>query len=99
MLNRYVREVFGDHLQAKHINGRYITGPEVLNYFDVYVNMFQIGSKTFPPAMTMLEATAEANNRNASTLALALYKSGMDLTLTPPRESPTYIKEERLQVS
>lgn len=49
--------------------------------------------------MTMLEATAEANNRNAFTLSLALYKSAMDLALTPPRESPTYMKEERLQVN
>ena len=52
--------------------------------------MFQEGQGNFPKAMTMLEATAEANNRNAYDLALAAYKQAM-LTLLGPSEA--YMKE------
>mmetsp|Transcript_18770 Transcript_18770/g.31625 ORF Transcript_18770/g.31625 Transcript_18770/m.31625 type:complete len:435 (+) Transcript_18770:105-1409(+) len=58
LVNRYVRYVFDERLQAKEINGRRLTGKELQTYFEVYVKMFQAGQKSFPKAMTMLDATA-----------------------------------------
>ena len=93
-----MRELFGSDLQAKIINGRYISGTELVNFFDVYVSMFQQGNKSFPQAMTMLEATAEANNRNSFSLALNSYKSDMDAVLVPVRGQVKFLKEEDLKV-
>lgn len=77
MLNKFVRKIFDQELEAKIIAGRSITGPELRTYFEVYVRMFQAGEKSFPKAMTMLDATAEANNRNAFDLAVRLYKTAL----------------------
>jgi hypothetical protein len=46
--------------------------------------------------MTMLEATADANNRNAYDLALAKYRTAMDRVAGP--EAP-FLKESELTVS
>jgi hypothetical protein len=46
--------------------------------------------------MTMLEATADANNRNAYDLALAHYRTTMDRVAGP--EAP-FMKESQLTVS
>jgi atlastin len=78
LLNEYVRQIFDQELEAKLINNRFITGLELKNFFEVYVKMFQAGAKQFPRAMTMLEATAEANNRSAYDLALKSYKDSMN---------------------
>eukprot|EP01038_Epipyxis_sp_PR26KG_P007123 gene7123-9720_t len=94
MINKYVRHIFDGELEAKIINKRQITGVELKTYFEVYVKMFQIGEKSFPKAMTMLDATAEANNRNAYDLSLANYKSSMD-TFAGPNKS--YTKDNLLQ--
>jgi hypothetical protein len=45
------------------INGRKLTGRELQTYFEVYVKMFQAGQKSFPKAMTMLDATAGTYRR------------------------------------
>jgi len=94
LVNKYVREVFDLELEPKVINNRRITGRELQTYFEVYVKMFQAGTNSFPKAMTMLDATAEANNRNAFDIALALYKSNMEklVGLDMP-----YLKELQLQ--
>lgn len=78
LLNKYVRSVFGEDVHAKTINSRKITGKELQIFFEVYVKMFQTGEKSFPKAMTMLDATAEANNRSAYDLALHHYKAHME---------------------
>jgi atlastin len=78
LLNKYVRSVFNQDVQAKTINNRKITGKELQIFFEVYVKMFQTGEKSFPKAMTMLDATAEANNRSAFDLALHHYKAHME---------------------
>jgi len=78
LLNQYVRQIFDKELEAKSINNRFITGLELKNFFEVYVKMFQAGERQFPRAMTMLEATAEANNRSAYDLALKSYKDSMN---------------------
>jgi hypothetical protein len=40
------------------INNRTLSGKQLQTYFEVYVKMFQQGQKSFPKAMTMLDATA-----------------------------------------
>ena len=77
MVSVYVRQVLGGRKEPKLVNGRAITAPELLHFFESYVSVFQNGEGGFPRAMTMLQATAEANNRNAKDLALALYKRQM----------------------
>lgn len=74
MINYYVRDVFEKSLEIKVINGREICGRELQTYFQVYVRTFQTSSRSFPKAMTLLDATAEANNRNALEQALDEYK-------------------------
>jgi hypothetical protein len=58
LVNKYVRILFETELEAKVINGRKLSGRELQTYFEVYVKMFQAGQKSFPKAMTMLDATA-----------------------------------------
>lgn len=94
LVNKYVRFVFDEELEAKVINGRRITGKELRTYFEVYVKMFQAGEKSFPKAMTMLDATAEANNRNAFDLALHHYKDNMELLAGADK---AFVKELELQ--
>jgi atlastin len=68
-------------LEPKRINGRHVTANELLNFFDVYCKVFREGGSKFPKAMTILEATAEANNRNAYDLAIGKYKARMTTVL------------------
>lgn len=48
----------GSFVDLQVINNRKLSGKELQTYFQVYVKMFQAGQKTFPKAMTMLDATA-----------------------------------------
>eukprot|EP00629_Pelagomonadales_sp_RCC1024_P017123 CAMPEP_0119264842 /NCGR_PEP_ID=MMETSP1329-20130426/3827_1 /TAXON_ID=114041 /ORGANISM="Genus nov. species nov., Strain RCC1024" /LENGTH=572 /DNA_ID=CAMNT_0007264635 /DNA_START=233 /DNA_END=1948 /DNA_ORIENTATION=- len=73
----FVRHVFGEALEAKTLNGRVLRASELGNYVRAYAGMFRDGAK-FPQAQTMLEATAEANNRNARAKALESYCAAMD---------------------
>jgi hypothetical protein len=41
LLNQYVRLLFNEELEPKMIHHRYITGPELKNFFKVYVRLFQ----------------------------------------------------------
>lgn len=79
MLSRYVHVIFDQFLEPKRFNGREITGTELLTFVKVYAKMFgDAGGARFPKAMTMLEATSEANNRNAFDLAIAGYRTTMN---------------------
>jgi len=82
MLNYYVKQVFSKKLEPKKIHGNYLTGPELFEYIRTYVALFKSGAQ-FPEAKTMLEATAEANNRNALTLSFESYKKAMDGAVGP----------------
>jgi len=75
-LNRYCRRVFGN-LVAKSIHGRELTAPELGVYIKHYAKMFESRAH-FPKAATMLQATANANNTNATNLGIEKYKSHMD---------------------
>lgn len=78
LINQYVRFVFDQELEAKRFSQHRINAYELKTFFEVYVKMFQAGEKNFPKAMTMLDATAEANNRNAYDLASQYYKNKME---------------------
>ena len=75
------RMVFDDALEPKRVHMRQITATELMAYFEVYTDLFKNGNKSFPPALTMLDATAQANNRNAYDLAFAKYRECMDSVL------------------
>lgn len=75
LVNKYVRILFDQELDAKVINGRKLSGKELQTYFEVYVKMFQAGQKSFPKAMTMLDATAGTFRLNNLFLCLVLQVS------------------------
>ena len=87
--------IFDHMIEPKTINNREITAPELLTFVHVYTQMFQEGQGTFPRAMTMLEATADANNRNAYDLSFAGYKSDMNRVAGP---NASYVKDAKLLV-
>lgn len=97
LVNRFARLVFEEQLEAKRIHTRKITAPELANYFEAYVSLFQTG-KGFPRAMTILDATAEANNRNAFDLAVASYVETMG-PQAGPGSSEVFVREADLLVS
>lgn len=71
--------IFDQYLEPKRFNGREITGKELLTFVKVYAKMFgDAGGAGFPKAMTMLEATSDANNRNAYDLAISGYRATMN---------------------
>lgn len=81
LIGLLARTIFEECLEPKRIHTRDITAPELLAYFQVYTELFKNDSKNFPPAMTMLDATADANNRNAYDLAFTKYKECLDAEL------------------
>jgi atlastin len=94
MLSRYVHVIFDECIEPKRFNGREITAPELLTFFGVYTKMFgDSGGSKFPKAMTMLEATSEANNRNAYDLSIASYRASMDKVAGP---DASFVKENEL---
>lgn len=63
-------------LVVKQIGGSDVTGRQLLEYFKVYINIFK--GETMPEPKSMLEATAEANNRAAVALARDHYSTSME---------------------
>jgi len=76
LMDRYCNRVF-ENLVAKSIHRRELTAAELGAYIQNYAKMFESGAQ-FPEAATMLEATANANNSNATNLAMRKYKEEMD---------------------
>ena len=64
------------NLVVKQIGGSDVTGRQLLEYFKVYINIFK--GETMPEPKSMLEATAEANNRAAVALARDHYSTSME---------------------
>jgi atlastin len=96
LLVRYCERVFDpQNLQAKEIHGQVLTAEQLGVFMEAYADMFASGAK-FPPAGTMLEATANANNTNATHLGIAKYKQEMDRIAGPACTS--YISPEELKV-
>lgn len=63
-------------LVVKQIGGSDVTGRQLLEYFKVYINIFK--GESMPEPKSMLEATAEANNRAAVALARDHYSTSME---------------------
>lgn len=76
-LKIFVPNLLSRHtLIVKQINGQKILCRELLEYFKVYVKMYQ--GDELPEPKSMLQATAEANNLSAVSIAKDLYMSGME---------------------
>eukprot|EP00903_Cladosiphon_okamuranus_P015166 g14023.t1 len=99
LLNTYVRHIFGELLEPKRINGRFLTAPELRNYASAYVELFHNGAH-FPAARSLLEATAGAHNGNAKHVSVQKYKAEMDRQLGPNATGylspPSFEEHERL---
>ncbi len=65
-----------ENLIVKEINGEHFTCAELYEYFKTYTNAF--GSGELPQPISSIDATAEANNRNAFTKGLQYYNGNMD---------------------
>eukprot|EP01035_Chromulina_nebulosa_P018108 gene18108-23762_t len=94
LVNIYLRQLFHEQLLPKRINDRFLTAPELALFFAAYTSLFQKGQSGFPKAMTMLEATSEANNRSALAVSLARYRAGMEAKVLVG--NVTYVKEDEL---
>lgn len=96
LVDRFARLIFDEQLEPKRVQKRHITGIELANYFEVYTSLFQSG-EGFPKAMTILDATAEANNRNAYELAVNRYIEKMG-SMSGKGASEVFMKEAELKV-
>jgi atlastin len=76
LLDRYVRVVFGEQLDAKRACGRPLTAPEYGAFVRAYARAFSDG-KRFPEARVLFDATTEANNRAAGDAALSLFHKAL----------------------
>ena len=96
LLDRYCERVFnkGTNLVPKAIRGRELTAAELGAYIKAYAKMFESGAR-FPEAATMLEATANANNSNATNLTIHEYKDKMDRIAGPNVTS--FLKPDELE--
>lgn len=83
LLDRFCHRVFNvNNLTPKKIHGRELTAAELGVYIKEYAAMFTSGAH-FPEASTMLEATANANNSNATNLSVRKYEELMDKVAGP----------------
>ena len=64
LMRHYVHALFEERLQPKCIHGAYVTADELLTYVKAYTTVF-CEAKAFPECKTLLNAVADANNRNA----------------------------------
>lgn len=94
-LDRYCQRVFSD-LEPKTIHGRELTAPELAVYIKAYASMFETGAE-FPKAVTLLEATATANNTNATNQSVKAYKQRMDRISGP--NCSHYVSPKELEES
>ncbi|KAJ8723619.1 hypothetical protein PYW07_007599 [Mythimna separata] len=65
-----------ENLVTKKIGGQTVKARDLLNYFKSYVEVFN--SEELPNPMTILQATAEANNTSASSEARNVYETLME---------------------
>jgi len=95
LMDRYCKKVFSfENLQPKSIQGHQVTAVELGSYIKAYAEMFTSGA-SFPEASTMLEATASANNTNATNMAINHYKDTMNRIAGP--KCSNYVRTEELK--
>lgn len=76
-----MHRVFERQLTPKAIAGRFVGAAELGRYVSAYARLFRERTG-FPEAKMLLEATAEANNRNAHDAALKAYSSAVEAFFT-----------------
>ena len=95
LLDRFCHKVLGGKLlKPKMIHGRSLTVAEFATYVKVYAGLFEKGAD-FPEATTMLEATAIANNTNATSESIHIYKEKMNTVVGP--QITAYMKPSELE--
>lgn len=95
LLDRFCHKVLGGNLlKPKMIHGRALTVAEFAIYVKVYAGLFEKGAD-FPEATTMLEATALANNTNATSEGVNLYKEKMNTVVGP--QITAFVKPSELE--
>ncbi|XP_067938865.1 atlastin-like [Watersipora subatra] len=80
------------HLVVKEISGNPVTGQDLIEYFKVYMKIFQ--GDSLPEPKSLMNATAEANNLVALTAAKSYYTNRMDVTCGGDRP---YLHPEQLK--
>lgn len=93
LIGFYVEQIFLHNLQPKLINKEVLYAEDFEAFTVAYGEMF-VKANLFPKALTILGATAEVNNQNASRVALELYKASMS---TKVSEEHGFVKEEELK--
>ncbi|KAF9807108.1 hypothetical protein SFRURICE_018531 [Spodoptera frugiperda] len=83
-----------ENLVPKQIGGQKVKARDLLNYFKSYVDVFN--SEELPNPMTILQATAEANNTSASSEARNVYETLMEEICggTKPYLPPQVLEQE-----
>lgn len=95
LLDRFCQRVLGgENLHPKKIHGRELSAAELGAYVKAYAKLFANGAH-FPEAGTMLDATANANNFNATNDSLHIYKEKMDNVCGPNKLD--YVKMNELE--
>jgi atlastin len=82
LLNRYLHRIFNEEVEPKTIHNSQVTARELLEFVKAYVELFR-DCTIFPEAKSLLDATAEANNRNAKAAGVTTYKTSMDKIAAP----------------
>lgn len=94
----FVESTFTPKLTVKQINGREITTMELFEYFKAYCNVF--ATDELPEPMSILHATAEANNLAAKSIAKQFYTAAMEQHCggDRPYMNPHHLKAANEQV-
>lgn len=87
------------NLVPKVIDGQKVKARDLLNYFKSYIDIFN--SEELPKPTTILQATAEANNRSAMSEASDVYKTLMEELCggSKPYIQPARLEEENWKIT
>jgi atlastin len=91
LVNKYIQQTFHSRVQIKRINGRIVINTEYLQFAKAYCKIFQL-KDGFPDVKILLQATADANNRNALEKAYQMYSTSLE-----KQYEGGYLSQEELQ--
>lgn len=85
-------------IPIKEIAGRQVTGSQLIEYFKVYFNTFK--DENIPEPKSIMEATSEANNHIAVSLAKQMYVKEMEEICggKKPFVNPNYLEEKHKEI-
>lgn len=75
-VEKFVDDLFMRHLSTKRVRGIPLTAMDTLRYMRAYAKLFK-DATIFPKPVSILEATADANNRNATSRSTRTYTTSM----------------------